>query len=535
MTPKAIKKNIFFNLLFSWGDEMSRTRNSIKNLVTALVGQALGFIISFVARIFFIRVLGKEYLGLNGLFTNILSILSLAELGIGEAIIFSLYKPLADDDKEKCTMLMQLYKKVYTIIGLVILLVGISLTPFLPLIIKNMPDIPYISFIYILFVVNTSVSYFFSYKRNLIIADQKRYIVTFVRYAVHFVFTFLEIIYLLIWRDYIGYLVIMILATIVDNFIVSMIANRIYPYLNTKNKVPLDDESKDSIIKNTKALMIHKVGGVVVNSTDNILLSSIVSLNSVALYSNYFYITNALNSISQHVFNSVVAGVGNMFVVDSKEKKYRIFKDVLFLDFWMYCFIAVCLLSLFNPFIELCFGSEYLFSFDIVCIIVINFYAYGMRKSSVTFRQASGLFYKDRWKSVFEATINLVSSIVFAYYLGTFGVFLGTLVSFVCVSVWVEPLVLYKYGFEVKLREYFKVYLKYLLITVICSVGTYYICSFINVGPILSFIIKIIICLIIPNAVIILLFRKSDEFQYLSNILKKFLGKIFHKKVKYAK
>lgn len=514
---------------------MSRTKNSVKNLITAVVGQVIGFIISFVARIFFIRVLGKEYLGLNGLFTNILSILSLAELGVGEAIIFSLYKPLAENDTEKCTMLMQLYKKVYTIIGLVILFAGISLTPFLPLIINNMPDIPYINLIYILFVVNTAVSYFFSYKRNLIIADQKRYIATFVRYAAHLIFTILEIIYLVVFEDYIGYLIIMILATIADNFTVSIIANKMYPYLKNNKKLPLDKESKDSIIKNTKALMMHKVGGVVVNSTDNILLSSIVSLNAVALYSNYFFITNALNSISQHVFNSVVAGVGNMFVVDSKEKKYRIFKDVLFLDFWMFSFISVCLLCLFNPFIEIFFGSEYLFSFDIVCIIVINFYVYGMRKSSVTFREASGLFYKDRWKSVFEAIINLVSSIILAHYFGTFGVFLGTLVSSVCVGIWVEPLVLYKYGFEVKLKEYFKVYLKYLLITVICSIGTYFLCSLINVGIVLSFIIKIIICLIIPNIVIVLLFRKSDEFQYLTELLNKFVGKIFHKKVKYAK
>lgn len=514
---------------------MSRTKNSVKNLITAVVGQVIGFIISFVARIFFIRVLGKEYLGLNGLFTNILSILSLAELGVGEAIIFSLYKPLAENDTEKCTMLMQLYKKVYTIIGLVILFAGISLTPFLPLIINNMPDIPYINLIYILFVVNTAVSYFFSYKRNLIIADQKRYIATFVRYAAHLIFTILEIIYLVVFEDYIGYLIIMILATIADNFTVSIIANKMYPYLKNNKKLPLDKESKDSIIKNTKALMMHKVGGVVVNSTDNILLSSIVSLNAVALYSNYFFITNALNSISQHVFNSVVAGVGNMFVVDSKEKKYRIFKDVLFLDFWMFSFISVCLLCLFNPFIEIFFGSEYLFSFDIVCIIVINFYVYGMRKSSVTFREASGLFYKDRWKSVFEAIINLVSSIILAHYFGTFGVFLGTLVSSVCVSIWVEPLVLYKYGFEVKLKEYFKVYLKYLLITVICSIGTYFLCSLINIGIVLSFIIKIIICLIIPNIVIVLLFRKSDEFQYLTELLNKFVGKIFHKKVKYAK
>lgn len=515
---------------------MSRTKNSVKNLLTAFVGQGIGFIISFIARYFFIKTLGREYLGLNGLFTNILTILSLAELGVGEAITFSLYKPLAEGDTKKCTMLMQVYKKVYNTIGLVILLVGISITPFLPLIIKQMPDVPYISLIYILFVVNTAVSYFFSYKRNLIIADQKRYIATFIRYLAHIVFTFLEIVYLILFKNFIGYLIIMILATLADNIMVSRKAAKMYPYLNSKEKIPLDEESKRGIIKNTKAMMMHKIGGVVVNSTDNVLLSSLVSLDAVGLYSNYYFITNALNSVSQHVFNSVVASVGNMFVKDNKEKQYSIFKDIFFLNFWMFCFISVCLLCLFNPFIELWIGKDYLFSFDVVCIIIINFYIYGMRKSVLTFREASGLFYKDRWKSVFEAIINLVSSIILAIFFGTFGVFLGTFISSVTVCVWVEPLVLYKYGFEMKLREYFKLYFKYLIITLFCCFVTYLLCSYITFGRVISFIIKAFICLIIPNLVIIILFRTSREFKYLKIILLKFFNKFFHrKKVKYEK
>ena len=508
----------------------SRTKNSVKNLYTALIGQGIGFIVSFIARIFFIKILGREYLGLNGLFTNILTILSLAELGVGEAITFSLYKPLAEGDVKKCTMLMQVYKKVYNTIGLIILVIGISFTPFLSLVIKTMPNVPNIELIYILFVINTAVSYFFSYKRNLIIADQKRYIATFIRYLAHIVFTFLEIVYLILFKNFIGYLIIMILATLADNIMVSIKANKMYPYLKNKDNIPLDEESKKGIIKNTKAMMMHKVGNVVVNSTDNVLLSTFVSLDAVGLYSNYYFITNALNSVSQHVFNSVVASVGNMFVVDGKEKRYSVFKNIYFLNFWMFCFIAVSLLCLFNPFIELWVGKEYLFTFDVVCIIVINFYIYGMRKSVITFREASGLFYKDRWKAVFEALINLVSSIILAIYFGTFGVFLGTLISSVTVCVWVEPLVLYKYGFERKLRDYFKIYFKYLIITVICCSLTYYLCSLITFGRFLSFIIKCIICVIVPNLIIIIIFRKTVEFNYLKNLILKFIRKIFRKK-----
>ena len=509
---------------------MSRTRNSVKNLSYALIGQGIGFVISFIARIFFIQILGREYLGLNGLFTNVLTILSLAELGVGEAITYSLYKPLAMKDTRKCTMLMQVYKKVYNIIGLAILIIGISLTPLLPYIIKNMPDIPLINLIYILFVINTAVSYFFSYKRNLIIADQKRYIATFYRYVAHAVFTFLEIVYLVLFKNYIGYLIIMILATLADNIMVSRKANKLYKFLNSKEEIPLDEESKKSIIKNTKAMMMHKVGGVVVNSTDNILLSMFVSLDSVGLYSNYFFVTNALNSVTTHVFNSLTASVGNLFATSDSKNAYRVFKDVYFLNYFMYSFIAVSLLCLFNPFIELWVGSDYLFSFDIVCIIVINFYITGMRKSVLTFREASGLFYKDRWKSVFEAVINLVVSIILAIYLGTFGVFLGTLISSVTVCVWVEPLVLYKYGFKEKLREYFKLYFMFLIITMVSCSITYYLCSFINFGRFVSLILKACLCLIIPNFINVLLFRKTEEYNYFKNLIKKILLKFKRKK-----
>ncbi len=510
--------------------ETSRTVNVIRNSFFGVISRVGVLLLQFICRTIFIKKLGEVYLGLNGLFTNILTILSLAELGVGEAITYSLYKPLAEGDVKKCSMLMQVYKKVYNWIGIGILTIGIMLTPALPLIIKDMPDIKYIELIYILYVVNTSVSYFFSYRRNLIIADQKRYIATFIRYSVHIIFTLLEIIYLVLYRNFIGYLVIMILATLADNVIVSMKAKKMYPYLKDKEVVPLDEETKKSIIKNTKAMMMHKVGGVVVNSTDNILLSRIVSLSSVALYSNYYFITNALNSVSQHVFNSVTASVGNMFVTDDKNKQYSIFRDIFFLNFWMFCFIAVSLICLFNPFIELWVGKEYLFSFDVVCIIVINFYIYGMRKSVLTFREASGLFYKDRWKSVFEASINLISSIILAYCFGAFGVFLGTLVSSVCVCIWVEPLVLYKYGFNLKLREYFKIYFMYLVITLISCVISYFLCSLVTIGGLIGLFIKAFICLIVPNAIIIVLFGKTREYQYLKKIIKNILSRFRKKK-----
>lgn len=506
---------------------MSRTKSSIKNFIWAIIGQGAGLIISFVARIVFVRTLGNEYLGLSGLFTNILTMLSLAELGIGNAIIYSLYKPLAEKDTKKSNMLMQFYQKVYTIVGIIILIVGTLIIPLLPFFIKEMPNIQNINLIYFLFLLNTSMSYFFSYKRNLIIADQNRYIATIYRYSFYFLLNVAQIIYLLITHNYIGYLILQIISTLLENIFISLKADKMYPYLKSKEKIKLDFETKNEILKNTKALMMHKIGGIIVNSTDNIILSKFVGIIEVGLYSNYYLIINALNTIFGQVFNSLTASVGNLFVDSEKEKQYSVFKNINFLTFWIYSFSSICLLNLFNPFISIWLGKNYLFSIDIVLILVINFYVTGMRKSVLTFKDADGLFYKDRYKPLIESLINLVVSIVLAKKLETLGVFIGTFASTVTTSLWVEPYVLYKYGFNKKLSKYFKDYLKYLGITIILALITYFVCSFINTNVYLAFVLKLLVSFLIPNVVIYLIFRKSDEYKFFDEkIFKKIKNKL---------
>ncbi len=506
---------------------MSRTKSTIKNLSIALVGQSIGLIISFIARVIFIRALSKDYLGLNGLFTNILGMLSLAELGVGTAITYSLYKPLASKDEKKCIMLMQLYKTIYTIIGIFILVVGVSLTPFLGFFIKNMPDIKYISLIYILFVVNTSISYFYSYKRNLIIADQNRYIATIYRYFFYCLYNVAQMIYLIIFKDYIGFLIIQIVFTFIENVLVSIKADKMYPFLKSKEKVKLDKTTKNEIIKNTKAMMMHKIGGVVVNSTDNILISKLIGLAVVGIYSNYLLIINALNTILGQIYNSLTASVGNMLVVDKKEKHYEVYRKVEFLTFWIYCFASVCLICLFNPFIRVWVGKDYLFSFGIVLVIVLNFYITGMRKTNLTFREASGLFEKDKWKPIAESIINLVSSILLAIKFGVVGVFLGTLISSVTTCLWVEPYVVYKYDFKRPFGEYLITYVKRFVLFVLIASISYTLCYFIPFTGLIKLIINFLIALIIPNILLLIVYHKSEEFNYFKSLVSNMINKIF--------
>ncbi len=510
---------------------MSRTKSSIINVITAFIGQGLGFLISFVARIFFIKILGEEYLGVNGLFTNILTVLSLAELGVGTAITYSLYEPLAKKDKEKCKSLMYLYKKVYIIIGIIILFVGSLITPFLGLFLKETPNIDNLKLIYLLFVVNTGISYFYSYKRNLIIADQNRYIATIYRYSFYFILNVLQILYLIKYKNYIGFLIIQIVFTFLENYFVSRKANKMYPFLLDKNVNNVDKETSTEIFKNTKAMMMHRIGGTIVNSTDNIILSKYVGLVQVGLYSNYYLITSALNLVTVQIYNSLVPGIGNLKAENNKQKEYIVFQRLNFVTFWMYGFLTLCLLIMFNDFISIWIGNKYTLSFEVVLIIIINFYLTGMRKSVLAFRDAMGLFYKDRYKAVVEALINIIVSILLAIKMGIFGVFLGTFISSITTCVWVEPFVLYKYGFKKKFSGYCIDYLKKVMIMILMGVLLYFIrLQFIGVGTICRFLIELVICVVLINGIFWLLYRNTDEFNYFIDLLKKIVKKINKKK-----
>ena len=505
---------------------MTRTEKSTKNLVAAIVGQSIGLIISFIARIFFIKILGAEYLGLNGLFTNILTVLSLAELGVGEAITYSLYEPLAHSNYHKCEMLMFFYKRIYIIIGFTILFFGLCIVPFLPHLIKEMPAINNINIIYILFVLNTSVSYFFSYKRNLIIADQKRYIATIYRYAAFSILNVVQVIYIVLTRNYIGFLVLQIMCTLIENFLISLKANELYPFLKKQKRIRLEDTAKKEIMKNTKAMMMHKVGGVVVNSTDNILLSKYVGLYAVGLYSNYYLIIYALNVIYSQLYSSLQASIGNLCVEKNEKKQYDVYEKIDFLTFWIYAFSAVSLICLFNPFIELWIGKEYVFNIKIVIILVFNFYITGLRKSNLTFREASGLFYLDRWKAIVEAVINLVVSIILAKRIGIAGVFIGTIISTLITCSWVEPYILYKNLFNVSFKHYCIKYIKRLILTITIAIFTFSICSIIKASILIEFFLKLFMCIIIPNLMLLIIFRKNDNYIFYKKTIINLIGKI---------
>ncbi len=501
---------------------MSRTLNSIRNIKYAILGQGIGLLISFFSRMVFVNILSSEYLGLNGLFTNILSILTLAELGVGSAIVYSMYKPLAEKDEYRLKALMYLYRKTYITIGIIIAILGVSITPFLNFFIKDIPKISNIKLIYLMYVANTSISYFFSYKRSLIIADQNRYITTFYRYSFYFILNITQILILLFTKNFILYLAAQIINTFMENICISKKADQLYPFLKKKGSEKLDSLEKNIIIRNTKAIVLHKVGSTVVKGTDNLLIAKFVGIIEVGLYSNYQLIINALNMVFGLVFQSITASIGNLGATETQEKKVFIFKCINLLCFWIYAFASISLINLFNPFIKLWLGDGYLFPMSLILIIVINFYLTGMRKSVIAFKDALGLFWDDRYKPLFESGINLVVSIILAKSIGIVGIFIGTIVSTLATCYWIEPYVLFKHGLKISAYNYFVNYICYTFLMIIVGIITWFSCSFFLDYTLYGFVFKLIVCVIVPNVIFLIVFWKSKEFQYLVKIFKKY-------------
>lgn len=497
-----------------------RSKSSAKNLVVALIGQAFGLIISFIARIIFVKFLSDEYLGLNGLFTNLLTMLSLVELGVGSALVYSLYKPLADGDNEKVKSLMDLYRKAYNIIGGVVLIIGILFIPFYRYLISEVPSISHLDFIYILFVLNTAISYFYSYKRSLIICDQKRYIATIYRYVFYFLLNVFQIIVLFLTHNYILYLITQVVFTWLENICISIKADRMYPYLNDKNIKKLDKKELNTISKNVRAMLFHKIGGVVVNSTDNILISKLVGLIAVGMYSNYYLITSALDTITAQFFNAITASVGNLGACTNSKKVKETFNTTFFLNYLIYGVITVCLLILFNPFIEVWLGKKYLFDFGVVLVITICFYLKGIRKTCLTFKDALGLFWQDRYKPIIESIINLVASIILGIRYGVLGIFMGTIISTVTTSLWIEPYVLYKYYFKENIIDYLYRFIKYTLVVVLTYLIVQKIVILISINGILGLLIKGVVSLILSILIMTIVFIKTNEIKHVKKIFK---------------
>ena len=496
-----------------------RVKNSIINIMTGLGSQIIITLLSFISRTVFITYLGVEYLGINGLFTNVLGMLSLAEAGIGSAIIYNLYKPVAENNIEKINMLMNFYKKTYRIIALVVFLLGLSLLPFLDHF-TNGTEVENINLIYFLFLFNTAASYLFSHKVSFLNVCQKGYIVTGVYSISSIIATFIKIGILYFTSNYILYIAIDIVITITTSIILSLLVNKMYPFIKNKVSNKLDDETKSNIVKNVKALVLHNIGGYAVFGTDNLIIASFVSVTAVGLYSNYYMLINICRTFINQFFDNITHSIGNLVAVESDDKIYSVFKVTMFFNFWIYSFFSILLYIIIEPFITLWLGSEFIMSKGLIIILMINFYVSGMRRSISTIKTTSGIFHEDRYAPFVEAAVNLVASIVLVQYFGIVGVFIGTLISTLVVPFWVAPYLVYKKVFKRSVSSYFLKYFFYVAIGLVTCFLTSLICNTLLDDRFISVLLRGIICLIVPNLIYIGIFYKTDEFKFLFEIIK---------------
>lgn len=502
--------------------QRSRTENSIINSAMSIVTQVLTVVLNFAVKTVFIKMLNDEYLGVNGLFTNIITMLSLADLGIGIAIPYSLYKPLAKKDEHKINVLMNFYKKVYTIIGIAVLLIGLSLTPFLGLIIKDIPkNVPHLSLIYILFVIHSASSYFFVYKKFLIDSDQKGYITSRIIFTFSTLLSIIQIILLVTTKNYILFLLSSIILVIIQNIYISSKANKLYPFIKNKTDEKLEKEDMEGIKKNVSSLFIYKVGTVIMNGTDNIIISKFIGLIIVGFYSNYVLIINSITTVLNQIFNAITSSIGNLVVTTNKKRSKEVYDNLNFANFWLYALFGVCIIVLINPFINIWIGKKYVMGFSIVFLLVLNFYVLGMQSVTNSFRNAYGLFWIAKYRPIIMVIINIVISVVLVQFIGIEGVLIGTLVSRLVTTAWLDPYIVHKYGFEISPKSYYIDYLKYLVIFIAISTILNYFVSMIAINNIFILILIAILVVISVNVILVLLFFKTSEFNYFYDKIKK--------------
>lgn len=503
---------------------MSRLDNSVRNIKFGTIGLALSFISSFIARKVFVVFLSVEYLGLSGLFTNILSMLSLAELGVGLAISYNLYKPLAFKETQQIQALIKLYRNAYLFIGSFILTVGLALTPFLHFLMKETPDIPNLYLIYWLYLINSASSYFLGYKRTVLIADQKKYIDSIYIFGFQILKHLVQILVLILTRSFILFLGVMFFITISENMAISIKVNSLYPYLKGKTDASLSRDEKKEIQKNVFALSFHRVGSVLVNGTDNILLVKFVSLASAGLYANYTMIRVSINKIIGIIYSSITASIGNLSAENKAAGSKPVFDQLNFISAWVYGFTTLCLFFLYNPIISLWLGDKYLFPQSIVFVITLNYYLQGMRNPVLTFKNSLGLFWYDRYKPLFESAINLLASIILVRRFGVVGVLIGTSISTLTTCFWIEPYVVFRFGFGMPLFQYFSKYLKYTLVTILAGLATFGCLTFVTfLNPFINLLAAMLICATVPNIVYLLFFHRLQEFKETLIVLKRIL------------
>lgn len=499
----------------------SRLRNSINNISTGMLFRVLTLLMNFVSRTVFIRVLGDGCLGLNGLFTSILSMFSLAELGIGQAITFYLYKPLAERDERRVNSLIKFYKVCYRIIGIAIIIVGILLIPFLHKLVNMDIDTGYnLYYIYLLYLANTAITYlFFSYPQTLLSADQKQYIINKNESVFVIASAVGEIIVLLISHNFVIYLITKIMISVLKNVFLLYKVIKIYPYIIKKEKDRICKNEIRTMFKDVYAVFVVKLSSQLFNSTDNLFISSMFGTILAGYNSNYLLIINALYGITGTLIYSFGGSVGNLYATESKDKTEKIFSIIDYINRLMSCIFTTCLFVLLNHFIKMFWGEKYLFSMISVGLMCASYYMVSSLYALFSFRQSMGLFRYCIYNQLFAAIVNIILDYILGKSMGINGLFLSTVVANICFAIFPYAINLYKVGFKQNATQYcLRILWGYIITFLTCFISYKY-----TVGiseTYFGFVLKGIICIFISLIIFVVFNLKDRSFIETKNYFK---------------
>ena len=501
----------------------SRTKNATRNIIWGITYKVSTLFLPFIVRTVMMYSLGSEYLGLSSLFTSVLNVLSLAELGVGSAMVYAMYKPIAENDTDTVCGLMNLYRKIYKIIGVIIIIAGLVIMPFLRNFISG--EIPKDINIYTLFaiyLINTAGSYLlFAYQASVLNASQRNDIASKVNMFTGIAKNVFQIVILLLWRNYYGYVVLLPITSFAANVITAVCARRMYPEYTCRGEV--EPNLIKEIRSKVMALFAVKITSVIYNSVDSIVISAFLGLVALAKYNNYYYIMNAIISIVTVVFTSITSSIGNSIVLESDKKNYKDYMNLSFINAWIVGWCTVCLFCLYQPFMKLWVGEDLMFGMGIVTCFCVYFYVFQLKSVQSAYKDAAGLWKEDMWRSYAANAFNLIMNIILVQIVGIYGIILSTILALTVVTYPWQTWMIHKKLFHCSMWMYLKKLGIYTIITFVACVITYWICKYVPGEGIINIAIRFIICMIIPNVIFLASTYRMIEFKETLKIVKKIL------------
>jgi len=492
----------------------SRISNSKRNIFSGILKQVINILLAFLIRTVILYTLGAEYQGLNGLFTSILQVLNLTDLGFSTAVIFILYKPIAEEDTKTICAIANFLRKIYFVIGLIILGLGLAIMPFLSKLVSN--GVPQNINIYVLFLIylaNTTISYMmFAYKSALLSALQRQDVVNNVYTITTTAIKLLQLLLLLVVRNYYVYILVMPVGTIVNNILLQVASVKLFPKIIPSGNMPKD--IRDVFNKQIKSVFLGKISDVARNSFDNIVISAILGLVSVAVYDNYYYIYSALYGIMGIIIHGIMASVGNSIAVESVDKNYKDLLNFNFIFMWVVGWCSICMACLYQPFMNLWMKSDQKMILSTFNMLLFCFYFYSINMTYVRsmYLDGNGLFYECRVWFVVEALGNLLLNIILGFLFGITGILLATIITILVFNFVCRTNILFRYYFKRSVKEFYLKHALYAFTTVVIGTISFTFCNVIPISGIAGLTIRGIFCLFVPNILYFVFYRKTSEY-----------------------